>query len=601
MQLFRFANPEYLYLLLLLPVIMMLFIFDRIRKKNAVRRLGDAELVRKLMPDISTARPIVKMVILSSAVLFLIIVIARPQFGSKMEEVKRQGVEVIIALDVSNSMLAEDIQPNRLERAKQAISRLVESLQNDKLGLIVFAGDAYTQIPVTTDYISAKMFLSTISPEIVPKQGTAIGSAIDLAMSSFSQTIDKSRALIIITDGENHEDDPVAKAKEAAEKGIVIYTIGIGSAEGVPISVNTGGRRDFMKDQNGNTVISKLDENILKEIAMAAGGKYVRANNSNIGLDQIFSDIRKLKKQDLEGTIYTEYNEQFQIFAAIALFLLLLEFIIMNRKNRRLSNLRLFSVGEGRTGGKRSIRNISLILFVLMVNSSLSLHAQNDKKYIRQGNGKYTGGKFPDAEILYRKAINDNKTSADAGFNVGDALYRQNKFEEAAKQFEGNAGEMTDVSKKADSYYNLGNSLVKANKFEEAIAAYKNSLRLVPEKNETRYNLAYAQDMLKQQQQQQQQEQQNKDKNQDKDNKQDKDKSKDQDKNKDQQDKKDQQSQQQQEKNQDQQQQQQKEGNISKEDAQRLLDALANDEKNVQEKVKEAKAAKARVRTLINW
>jgi Ca-activated chloride channel family protein len=347
MQLFRFANPEYLYLLLLLPVILLLWILNQFRKKNALRKLGDTELVNKLMPDVSSARPLIKIIILCFAVLFVIIILARPQFGSKMEEVKRQGVEVIIALDVSNSMLAEDIQPNRLERAKQAISRLVESLQNDKLGLIVFAGDAYTQIPVTTDYISAKMFLSTISPDIVPKQGTAIGSAIDLAMSSFSQTKDKSRALIIITDGENHEDDPVAKAREAAEKGIVIYTIGIGSVEGVPISVTTGGRRDFMKDQEGNTVITKLDENIMKEIAVAADGKYVRANNSNIGLDQIFSDIRKLKKQELEGTIYTEYNDQYQIFAAAALFLLLLEFIIMERKNRRLTNLRLFKFRIG--------------------------------------------------------------------------------------------------------------------------------------------------------------------------------------------------------------------------------------------------------------
>jgi len=342
MQLFRFANPEYLYLLLLLPVIFIIWLLNRLRKKNALKRLGDQELVSRLMPDFSTSRPLIKLIFILFAMLSLILILARPQFGSKMEEVKRQGVEVIIALDVSNSMLAEDIQPTRLERAKQAISRLVESLQNDKLGLIVFAGDAYTQIPVTTDYISAKMFLSTISPEIVPKQGTAIGSAIGLAMNSFSQTQDKSRALIIITDGENHEDDPLAKAREAAEKGIEIYTIGIGSAEGVPISVTSGGKRDFLKDKDGNTVITRLDENILKDIAVASGGKYVRANNSNIGLDQIFSDIRKLKKQELEGTIYTEYNDQFQIFAAVALFLLMLEFIIMERKNRKLSDLKLF-------------------------------------------------------------------------------------------------------------------------------------------------------------------------------------------------------------------------------------------------------------------
>jgi Ca-activated chloride channel family protein len=270
------------------------------------------------------------------------IMLARPQFGSKIEDVKKQGVEVIIALDVSNSMMAEDIQPNRLSRAKQAISRLVDDLDNDKIGLIVFAGDAYTQIPVTTDYVSAKMFLSSIGPEMVPKQGTSIGAAISLAMRSFSPGEDKSKALIIITDGENHEDDPVSAAEEAAKAGIIIHTIGIGSEQGVPVPITTGGRKDFLKDIDGNTVITKLDEEILKKTALAANGSYVRANNSNIGLDEIYNEIRKMKKQELESTMYTEYNDQFQIFAAIFLVLLILEFIIMDRKNRKLADIRLF-------------------------------------------------------------------------------------------------------------------------------------------------------------------------------------------------------------------------------------------------------------------
>jgi Ca-activated chloride channel family protein len=342
MQLFRFAYPDFLYLLFLVPVLILLWIFNSYRRRRSLQRLGNSEIVMKLIPEASTTRPVVKIILQSIAIIFMSVLLARPQFGSKVEEVKRKGVEVIIALDVSNSMLAEDIQPSRLERAKQAISRLVESLSNDKIGLIVFAGDAYTQIPVTTDYISAKMFLSTISPDIVPKQGTAIGSAIDLGIRSFSPGKDKSRAMIIITDGENHEDDPVAKAKEAAAAGIVIYTVGIGSTEGVPIQAIIDGKKDFLKDPKGNTVITRLDENILKQIAMATGGKYVRANNSNIGLDQVFGDIRKLKRQELEGTMFTEYNDQFQIFAGISLFFLLLDFMIMERKNRRLSDLRVF-------------------------------------------------------------------------------------------------------------------------------------------------------------------------------------------------------------------------------------------------------------------
>ncbi len=342
MQLFRFANPVFLYLLLLLPVIILLYIINEIRKRKALKRLGDINLVSTLVPEMSRIRPALKFLLLLVAFTSGIIMLSRPQFGSKIEDVKKQGVEVIIALDVSNSMLAEDIQPDRLTRAKQAISRLVDDLDNDKIGLIVFAGDAYTQIPLTTDYVSAKMFLSTINPNMVPKQGTAIGSAISLGMRSFSPGEDKSKAMIIITDGENHEDDPVKEAEEAAKAGIVIHTIGIGSTEGVPIPITVNGKRDYLKDSNGNIVITKLDEDILKKIALSTNGNYVRASNSNIGLDEIYNDIKKMKKQDLESTRYTEYNDQFQIFAAIALFFLVADFIIMERKNRRLANIRLF-------------------------------------------------------------------------------------------------------------------------------------------------------------------------------------------------------------------------------------------------------------------
>jgi Ca-activated chloride channel homolog len=342
MQLFRFAHPDFLYLLLLLPAVILLFIINEIRKKNALKRLGDSNLVSGLVPEMSKTRPVIKFILQLVAVTAGVIMLARPQFGSKIEDVKKQGVEVIIALDVSNSMLAEDIQPDRLTRAKQAISRLVDDLDNDKIGLIVFAGDAYIQIPITTDYISAKMFLSAINPNMVPKQGTAIGAAINLGVRSFSPGEGKSKAIIIITDGENHEDDPVKDAEDASKAGIVIHTIGIGSTDGVPIPFVNNGKKDYLKDADGNTVITKLDEDILKKIALSTNGNYVRANNSNIGLDEIYAQIKKMKKQDLESTMYTEYNDQFQIFAAIALVLLIADFIIMERKNRRLANIRLF-------------------------------------------------------------------------------------------------------------------------------------------------------------------------------------------------------------------------------------------------------------------
>jgi len=342
MQLFRFANPQYLYLLLILPVMLVIFLLNNLRRKRLIRKIGTPALVSKLIPEMSGNRPLIKFLIMMLAVSSAVIMLARPQYGSKLEEVKKQGVEVIIALDVSNSMLAEDIQPNRLVRAKQAISRLVDNLSNDRIGLIVFAGDAYTQVPVTTDYVSAKMFLSTITPDMVAKQGTAIGAAIELGIRSFSPGEGKSRAMIIITDGENHEKDPLSSAEEAAKAGIIIHTIGIGSPEGVPIPISSGGRKDYLKDTQGNTVITKLDEETLKNIALRTGGSYVRASNSSLGLDEIFSNIRKMKKEELEGTIYTEYNDQFRIFAGISAIFLILEFLIMNRKNRRLANVRLF-------------------------------------------------------------------------------------------------------------------------------------------------------------------------------------------------------------------------------------------------------------------
>ena len=344
MQLFRFANPDYFYLLLALPVLLALFIANRYRVNRNIKKIGDKKLVGDLLPDYSASRPVVKFILMTLVAVFGIIMLARPQFGSKIEDVKKQGVEVIIALDISNSMLAQDLQPDRLTRAKQAISRLVDNLDNDRIGLIVFAGDAYTQIPVTTDYVSAKMFLSSLTTEMAPRQGTAVGAAIDLGIRSFSPGENKSKALIVITDGENHEDDPVSAANEAAKAGIVIHTIGIGTDMGAPVPVVVNGRRDFLKDIDGNTVITKLNEDILKQIAIAANGSYVRASNTNLGLDDIFGEIRKMETQEFDGAIFTEYNDQFQIFAAIALALLIVEFLVMDRKNHRLANIRLFKI-----------------------------------------------------------------------------------------------------------------------------------------------------------------------------------------------------------------------------------------------------------------
>lgn len=341
---FQFAHPKLLYLLAIIPVIIVFFWLSVIRKKALLKEFGDQSVVKELMPDYSSNRPVVKLIFLLLAVAFFILGLAGPEFGSKLEKKKHRGVEIIIALDVSNSMLAEDIQPSRLERAKQAISKLVDNMQSDRIGLIVFAGEAFTQLPITSDYISAKMFLSNISTNSVPVQGTAIGAAINLAARSFTPDYKGDKAVILITDGENHEDDALGAAKAAAEKGISVYAIGMGLPEGAPIPVSGEGQKNYLKDGQGNVVISKLDEGMLSQIASAGNGLYIRANNTQMGLNTVFDKIKKMSKAEFESKIYAEYESQFQWPIGIALLLLIFEMFILERKTKWSEKFHLFKV-----------------------------------------------------------------------------------------------------------------------------------------------------------------------------------------------------------------------------------------------------------------
>ena len=343
MEMFRFGNSEYLWGLLLIPLMTVIFVWARIARKKALKRFGNESLLSQLMPYASKSRPVFKFIVLMLALAFFIVGVARPQFGSKLKKMKREGVELIIALDVSNSMKAEDIQPNRLERAKRAISRLVDRLQDDKIGLIVFAGDAYTQLPITSDYNSAKLFLNSVNTQIVPKQGTAIGAAINLATRSFTPEGEANKAIVVITDGENHEDDAVSAAENAVEEGILVHTIGMGLPSGSPIPVLRNGQKDYLKNNEGEVVITKLNEQMLEQIAAAGNGIYVRANNAQVGLNALFDEINKMETTEMEALVYSEYDDQFQYFFAIGLLLILLEFVILERKNRYLKNIRLFS------------------------------------------------------------------------------------------------------------------------------------------------------------------------------------------------------------------------------------------------------------------
>jgi Ca-activated chloride channel family protein len=341
---FRFAHSEYLFLLFIIPVLIVVFVLASRHKRKSLQQFGKLELLAHLMPNVSLFRPKLKFYFQLLAAILLIIVLAQPQYGTKVSSENRRGIEVMIALDVSNSMLAQDLQPNRLEKAKQVLAKLVDGMTNDKIGLVLFAGDAYTQLPITVDYVSAKMFLSSITPQLVPRQGTAIGSAIDLAIKSFGTKSKASRAIIVITDGENHEDDAVGAAKLATENGMVVHVIGMGKPEGSPIPVP--GTMSFWKDREGNVVVSKLNETMCKEIAAAGKGVYVRADNTNTAFRVISKELDTLSKSEIKTSVFSDYNDQFQSFAFLALLLLIVDFFIFERKNKRLSKFKIFDLKE---------------------------------------------------------------------------------------------------------------------------------------------------------------------------------------------------------------------------------------------------------------
>ena len=331
-----------LWILVCIPVFIGAYIWYTRRKRRQLAEFGDPALVIELMPNASRVRPNVKFSILMVALVLLILAAARPQYGQREQTIKRQGIEAIIALDISNSMLAEDVAPCRLDRAKQMLSKMIDQMVDDKVGLVVFAGEAYTQLPITCDYVSAKMFLNSITPDLIKTQGTAIGAALNTAIQSFgSEDSGASRAIVLITDGENHEDDATAVAARAKELGIKVIVVGIGKPEGSPIPMP--GTNNFRKDRQGNVVVSRLNEDMCRDIAKAGNGIYVRCDNTNTAMRALQKEIDTLATTEIETKVYTDYNEQFQSFALVALLLLIIDFFIFNRKNKSLTRLDIFN------------------------------------------------------------------------------------------------------------------------------------------------------------------------------------------------------------------------------------------------------------------
>ena len=504
---FRFADPIYLYLLALIPVLALIRFLTYRNQKKRLRKFGDPKLLRQLMPDVSRFRPSVKFWILQGALALLIVMLARPQFGTKINNEQRVGIETIIAMDISNSMLAEDITPSRLQRSKMMVENLVDHFTNDKIGLIVFAGDAFVQLPITSDYVSAKMFLSSIDPSMMATQGTDIARAIDMAAHSFTQEEGIGKAIIVITDGEDHEGGALEAAKAAKDAGMRVYVLGVGSTKGSPIPIP--GTGDYMKDNTGNTVMSALNEEMCRQVAQAGGGAYIHVENNSAAQDQLDNELDKLSKKETTSTVYSEFDEQFQAVAILALLLLILEICIFDRRNPLLRRLSLFG------SKKKAAATVALLLFALTAG------AQTDRQYIREGNKQFRIGDYAKAEVSYRKAVEKNPKNPQAAFNLGNALMAQKKDSAAVQQFEQSARMETNPLRKSAAYHNMGVICQTHKMYDDAIEAYKNSLRLNPNDDETRYNLVLCKHLKKKQDDKQKQNQQNKDNKQNKDDKKD--------------------------------------------------------------------------------
>ena len=564
---FRFEDPIYLYLLALIPILLLIHFLMLRRQKKLLRKFGDLELVRQLMPNVSRMRPLVKFWLLLGALALLIVVLARPQFGNKISHEKRTGIETIICMDISNSMLAEDVAPSRLDRSKMMVENLVDHFTNDKIGLIVFAGDAFVQLPITSDYVSAKMFLSSITPAMIATQGTDIAAAINMASHSFTQEENIGKAIIVITDGEDHEGGAMEAAKEAKEKGMNTYVLGVGSPNGAPIPVGNG---DYMKDNTGQTVMSALNEQMCRQLADAGSGAYIHVENNSNAQEQLDNELDKLSKKETSSTIYSDFDEQFQAVAIIVLLLLILEVCILEIKNPMLRRISLF---------KRS-KKVAAIVALLLV--TVGVQAQSDRQMIRQGNKLYRKGNVAEAEVSYRKAVERNERNPQANYNLGNSLMSQRKDSLAITQLEKAAKLETNPLRRAQAYHNMGVICQQHRMFGEAIEAYKEALRNNPTDHETRYNLELCKRQQKEQQQDQnQQNRQNKD-------------------NKDNQDKQDQQKQEQKQDQQKQDQEQQK-PQMSKENAEQLLNAAMQEEKQTQERMKKAQQQPQKRRLEKNW
>ena len=574
----RFANPQYLWFLLAVPALAASFVAVHFWGRTKLRRMVSSSLLHLLAPDMSAGKLAWKHSFFLGALACMILALADPQVGTRLEEVKREGIDLFVALDVSLSMKSEDVKPNRLEKAKRDISSLLQKLSGDRVGLIVFAGDAFVQFPLTSDYSAADLFLSAVDVDAVPVPGTMIGSAVDLALRSFETDLPTQKAIVVVTDGENTEGDLLGAIENAKKAHVRIYTIGMGTPEGSPIPIynGQGQQADYKHDESGNIVLTKLDEPMLQQIAVSTGGSYRRGTSGGNEVDDVYKELESLGKTEFGAKQISGYESRYQYPLAVAILLLFVEVVLSERRGKIMLML-------------KRILPTTAVLFILLLGIVSLSSSQSLRSHVQEGNKVYEKGKYNDAEVSYKRALEKNPKSHAAQFDLGDALYKQQRYDEAMRQYNSSAAVTKDADNKAASYYNIGNSLLKANKYPESIEAYKRALAMNPNDEDTRYNLQYALDRMKEQQQNKKQQKNQKDQ---------------QNQNQNQDQKQQQQQQQQQQQNQQQQNQQAKQdqtrqtqmkNQMPKDEADRILEALRNSEKQVQKDLHKRPAARVHV------
>lgn len=589
---FIIEDPKILYLLLLIIPFAAAFYLHMHRKRKRIDAQGQYPDIRRQMPQYSVGKQHLKFFLCILAYALLVFCLSNPQLGTSVKKAERKGVDVMIALDISNSMNSTDIQPSRLMRAKQAVIRILDKMESDRIGLVVFAGDAYLQLPLTTDYGAAKLFISNIQTSDLSRQGTSIGAAIDLCAQNFDPQHENAhnKAIIVISDGENHEDDAVSAARNAAKKGIVVSTVGMGSPQGAPIPEYKNGQVvAYKKDAEGNVVITRINRAMLEEIAQAGKGFYVEANNISSGVETVFSKLEELDKVSFESRNISDYETRYAYFLAVAVLLLLLEIFVFEKKNPLLNRNRLFGDRKKRPA-TAALPVWAGLLTLLFAGTPLSAQTAIPTN---QGNRHYQNGNLHEAEISYLKALQHDSTYYKAKYNLANTQYGQQNYERALENYAAVAENPTlSKAEKSSVFHNLGNTFVQQKDYQKAVDAYIRALQQQPGRTDTRYNLAYAQRMLQQQQQQQNQQQNRQDKqDQKQDQQQQQQNQQQQQKNQEQQDK---QNRQQQQPPQDKQGQQDNpqmspQQKAKQQEAERMLRALENQEKNTLEKIKKSK------------